>query len=74
MLTNRPSCMTEEQHKIAESQGWSIFSCNGLAHVERIDELDILKSDSDAINLAQKMGLNVDAAGFIRDEIQTTWD
>jgi hypothetical protein len=65
--------MTAEQHAQAESEGWSIFWCNGLAHVERIDELDILASDIEAIALAQRMGLNVDSAGFVRDELQVTF-
>lgn len=69
MLTERPSCMTSEQHQQAESEGWSIFWCNGLARVERIDELELLASDIEAIVLAQKMGLNVDSAGFLRDEL-----
>ena len=66
--------MTDEQHQLAELQGWSVFNLNGLAHVERIDELDTLASDIEAINLARKMGLNVDLGGFVQDEIQVTWD
>ncbi len=72
MLTERPSCMTEDQHRQAESEGWSIFWCNGLARVERIDELNIC-SDIKAIALAQRMGLNVDSAGFVQEELQITY-
>ena len=36
MLTNKPSCLTESQHQLAESQGWDAqeFAQYVIAHPE----------------------------------------
>lgn len=73
MLTNKPDVLTKEQHAEAERQGWSIFDCNGLAHVERIDELELI-SDEEAVRLARLMGVDCDDEGYVRSELLVTLD
>jgi len=43
-------------------EGWGVFSCQREEHtweVQKIDDLDILQSDYDAINLARMKGYKV---------------
>lgn len=67
--TIKPSYLSIEEHTRAESDGWSIFEVSSMIgprdSVQRIDELEILTSDDEAIELARKMGLVVLEDGYV---------
>lgn len=69
-LTVKCDLMTEEQHRIAESQGWYLWQdmdCGSYTvRVRRIDALKLI-TDEEAIPLARQMGFDVDDDGIVQE-------
>lgn len=67
MLTKRPTYMTWQEYYEAERAGWAIFEVDGRDQVQRLDEADLpLASDEAAWKLAEAIGLQLDAEGYVR--------
>ncbi len=65
-------CLTQHQVwerlpitvRLAEAQGWAIFDVDGVPHIQRIDELDMIDDDQ-AIRLARQAGMLVGDDGRV---------